>query len=250
LRFDRATATEVLASSFAEWQARAAAQASGRGRDGLVEQLGRRLAVLQELGYVDGWRCSDAGRCLSRIYHEADLLVAEAIAGGALDGAEPSVLAGVLSAAVFERRRARRTPGHEARRPTRRQRGGGDRLGERRRTELSERLSGLVHHAERVRAVEEVHLVPRTRQPEPGLAGAVAAWARGAGFGTVLEVAARDVGEIAPGDFVRTVKQVADLADQVAQVSEEPATAEAAAEAVERLLRGVVASTAAGTTPP
>jgi ATP-dependent RNA helicase HelY len=250
LRFDRAMATEVLRRSFSEWQSSASAQTSGRGRDGLVEQLGRRLAVLQELGYVDGWRSTDAGRCLSRIYHEADLLVAEAIAGGALDGAEPSVLAGVLSAAVFERRRARRTPGHDARRPTRRPRGGGDRLGEHRRTELAERLSGLVHHAERVRAVEEVHLVPRTRQPEPGLAGAVAAWARGAGFATVLEVAARDVGEIAPGDFVRTVKQVADLADQVAQVSEELATAAAAAEAVERLLRGVVASTAAGTTPP
>ncbi|MGH9092755.1 MAG: hypothetical protein ACRDZR_15470, partial [Acidimicrobiales bacterium] len=83
-----------------------------------------------------------------------------------------------------------------------------------------------------------------------GLAGAVAAWARGAPFGTVLEVAARDVGEIAPGDFVRTVKQVADLADQVAQVSPVPATAAAAAEAVDRLLRGVVASTAAGTAQP
>ena len=66
--------------------------------------------------------------------------------------------------------------------------------------------------------------MPRTRQPEPGLAGAVAAWARGARFGTVLEVAARDVGEVAPGDFVRTVKQLADLVGQVALVAPDPAT--------------------------
>ncbi len=66
--------------------------------------------------------------------------------------------------------------------------------------------------------------MPRTRPPEPGLAGAVAAWARGAPFKTVLEVAAVDVGEVAPGDFVRTVRQVADLADQVALVAPDPAT--------------------------
>ena len=41
--------------------------------------------------------------------------------------------------------------------------------------------------------------MPRTRQPEPGLAGAVAAWARGAAFATVLEVAGRDVGRARPG---------------------------------------------------
>ena len=64
-------------------------------------------------------------------------------------------------------------------------------------------------------AIEELHLVPRTRQPAPGLATAVASWARGASFATALGVAARDVGELAPGDFVRTMKSVADLAQQV-----------------------------------
>ena len=71
--------------------------------------------------------------------------------------------------------------------------------------------------------------MPRTRQPEPGLAAAVTAWARGASLATVLEVAAHDVGEIAPGDFVRTVKQLADLAGQVALVAPDQATAAAAA---------------------
>ena len=181
---------------------------------------------------MDGWRLTDAGRRLARVYHEADLLVAEAVAGGALDGAEPSVLAGVLSALVFERRRARRALGPPARRrrpAARRQAAAGRRpaggapAGRAGRAPRAPRLAT----PSAVRALEEVHLVPRTRQPEPGLAGAVAAWARGAPFGTVLEVAARDVGEIAPGDFVRTVKQLADLVDQVAVVAPDPATAAA-----------------------
>jgi len=270
IRFDRPTAVEVLLHSFAQWQAAAREQAGERGS--LLEHLERRLAVLEELGYVDGWRLTDRGRRLSRIYHDADLLVAEAVAGDALSGAEPSIIAGVLSSVVFERRRARRTLGHGTghhgrsgmQAGTRRSRArgggvrasgalgddtrqgrkgsGGDRLGQRRRAELAERLADLDHHATRLRALEEVNLVSRTRRPEPGLAGAVAAWARGASFGTVLEVASRDVGEIAPGDFVRTVKQVADLTGQVAMVARDPATAKAASAAVDMLLRDVVAA--------
>ena len=95
--------------------------------------------------------------------------------------------------------------------------------------------------AERIRAVEEAHQVPRTRQPAPGLATAVASWARGASFSTALAVAARDVGELAPGDFVRTMKSVADLAQQVSHAAADTGVAAAAREAVDALLRGVVA---------
>ena len=309
-RFDRPTALSVLRSSFAQWQADAAARqgrehasdpqrTAGRAarrrrpsvpRDVLVEHLGRRLAVLEELGYVDDWRLTGRGTQLARVYHEADLLVAEALVDGVLDGAEPSVMAGVLSSLVFERRRARRTFGagrhgqhgqHGGRRDDRRddrrdgrtgrpasatlgvggdgvtaealgvgdgpargrqKKGGGDRLGEQRRRELAERLAAVDALGERIRAVEEVHLVPRTRQPEPGLAGAVCAWARGAPLGTVLEVAARDVGEVAPGDFVRTVKQLVDLVGQVATVAADPAVAAAASAAGGLLRRDVVAA--------
>ena len=55
-----------------------------------------------------------SGRRLSRIYHEADLLIAEALGADLLADAEPAVLAGVLSAVVFEPRRARRVPGQQA----------------------------------------------------------------------------------------------------------------------------------------
>ena len=108
--------------------------------------------------------------------------------------------------------------------------------------ELEWRGIALEQVAERIRAVEELHLVPRTRQPSSGLATAVASWARGASFETVLAVAARDVGDLAPGDFVRTVKSVADLVQQVAYAATDPETAASARSAVSLLLRGVVAA--------
>jgi ATP-dependent RNA helicase HelY len=95
--------------------------------------------------------------------------------------------------------------------------------------------------AERIRAAEEAQGVPRTRQPAPGLSTAVASWTRGAPFSTALAVAARDAGELAPGDFVRTVKSVADLAQQVSHTAPDPGVAAAAREAVDLLVRGVVA---------
>ena len=223
-RFDRDTASAVLQRSFAQWQARTP--------DLLLQQLDHRVAVLERMGYLEGWTVTAAGRRLSRIYHEADLLIAEALGADLLAGAEPAVLAGVLSAVVFEPRRARRVPGHAGPRREKQRRPLQDRLGEKRRSELAWRSDALAVLAERIRAIEEQHLVPRTRQPAPGLATAVASWARGASFATALGVAARDVGELAPGDFVRTMKSVADLAQQVSHSAVDTEVATAAREAV------------------
>ena len=56
-RFDRETAAAVLQRSFAQWQARTP--------DLLLQQLGHRVAVLERLGYVQGWSVTPAGRGLS-----------------------------------------------------------------------------------------------------------------------------------------------------------------------------------------
>ncbi|HEY1832256.1 MAG TPA: DEAD/DEAH box helicase [Acidimicrobiales bacterium] len=247
-RFDRGTADEVLHRSFAQWQA--------HKPDLLSRQLGHRVAVLEALGYMHHWNLTPAGERLARIYHESDLLVAEALDTDLLEGAEPAVLAGVLSAVVFEPRRARRIggsgpaagrgqgrgrPGGPPKRPAPKRAPLQDRLGDKRSSDLRRRCEVLVEMGERVRMVEEDLGVPRTRQPSPGLSTAITSWARGASFGTALAVAARDVGELAPGDFVRTVKSVADLVQQVTYASVDPAIGRAAREAVDMLLRGVVA---------
>jgi len=102
-------------------------------------------------------------------------------------------------------------------------------------------MTALEERAVVVREIETVHLVPPQRRPERGLAGAVTSWARGAPFRTALDLAATDVGEVAPGDFVRIVRQVADLADQISKASVDPAIAAAASAAVLLVQRDVAA---------
>ena len=50
-----------------------------RGRtESLARQFDRVLRVMGAWGYVDGWSLTEAGEMLARLYHETDLLVAEA----------------------------------------------------------------------------------------------------------------------------------------------------------------------------
>src|SRR6202030_327535 len=52
-----------------------------RGRtEPLARQFDRVLRVLEAWGYVEGWSLTEAGQQLARVYHECDLLIAEAMA--------------------------------------------------------------------------------------------------------------------------------------------------------------------------
>ncbi len=134
-RFDRDTANEVLHRSFAQWQARKPdllSAAAGPPRGGARRDGVRRRAGPSPLR---------AGGS-SRIYHEADLLIAEALRNDLLADAEPAVLAAVLSAVVFEPRRARRLPGAQGPRRGTRRGQLQDRLGDKRKSELAPALRG------------------------------------------------------------------------------------------------------------
>ena len=64
--------------------------------------------VLEAWGYVDGWQLTDAGEQLARLYTETDLLLAEALREGLLDGLRPPELAAVVSLLHLRASRARR----------------------------------------------------------------------------------------------------------------------------------------------
>ena len=98
-RWTRDEAHRLLAASYGQWQA-------PEGSVSLSAQLDRRLAVLEERDFIEGWRMTEAGHALGSIYHESDLLVTEALRHGLLDGLDPALLAGVVSAFTFEARRA------------------------------------------------------------------------------------------------------------------------------------------------
>src|SRR5664280_2716476 len=224
-RWSRGDAHGLLAAAYGQWQAPA-------GSESLPAQLDRRLAILEKRDFVDGWELTEAGHALASIYHEADLLVAEALRGGLLDGLDPASLAGVASALTFEARRS------------------SEETAEPHGKKVIERLTRLDAVAGELRADERRVGLRRTRRPDAGLARAVIGWAKGATLGTVL----RDA-DVAPGDFVRNVRQLIDLVRQLAQVAAETGTRESAQMAVTLLKRGVVgaddpAALGSATDPP
>jgi superfamily II RNA helicase len=209
-RWTRQEARGLLAASYGQWQAPPDSVS-------LPALLDRRLDILERRGFIDGWQMTEAGGALAAIYHESDLLVAEALRGGLFDGLDPAPMAGVVSALTFEARQS------------------GDDSPQPRQAAVVDRLARLEALAGEVRADERRVGLRRTRRPDGGLARAVIAWASGATLDAVLRET-----EVAPGDFVRNVRQLIDLMRQLSQVTPDPATASSAALAVALLRRGVV----------
>jgi ATP-dependent RNA helicase HelY len=89
----------------------------------------------------------------------------------------------------------------------------------------------------RVRKVEESHQVELTRDLETGFAPTAFHWAQGKPLEDVLADT-----EMAPGDFVRTCKQLLDLLRQIEEVAEGDA-GQSAGSARLAVNRGVVAYT-------
>jgi len=185
----------------------------------LARQFDRVLSVLRDLGYVEGWALTAKGRTLTRIYGEGDLLVGEALAAGLLEGLEPAEVVALLSAVVYEGRE--RVP----------------LAGEMPTAETKERYEQLSRLWRRVRRTEDAHQVQLCRELEAGFATPIHHWAGG----EPLEEVLADT-EMAPGDFVRNCKQLADLLRQIEEVAE-PAVAELVRSGREAVLRGVVAYT-------
>ena len=194
-----------------------------RGRtESLARQFDRVLRVLEAWGYVEGWALTDAGNQLARVYHEADLLVAECLGAGLLDGLDPSAVAGLASVFTFEARRPGPAPAPWFPSATVRQR-----------WLAVERLATELNEAE-----DEAGL-PLTRLPDPGFLPLAYGWAAGDDLEQVI--ADEDV---SGGDFVRNVKQLIDLLRQMGEVAPNPDTASAARRGAEALFRGVVAASA------
>jgi ATP-dependent RNA helicase HelY len=186
----------------------------------LARQFDRVLKVLGGLNYVKGFSLTERGERLARIYGEGDILMAEALAEGAFDGLSTAETAALVSAFVYESRD--RTPRGPVEMPT---------------AELRARYRALQGLWRRIRDVEERHQVELCRELDPGFMGTAFHWAEGKALEDVLIET-----EMAPGDFVRTCKQLLDLLRQVEDVADgEAATlARAAREAVNR---GVVSYT-------
>jgi ATP-dependent RNA helicase HelY len=187
----------------------------------LAREFDAVLGLLGERGYVDltEWRLTGAGEMLARIFHESDLLVAEAVRLGLLDDLDAPTLAGLVSTFVYEHRSPEDPPAPWFPSSVVRERWHSIE-GLSRELDALERRSGLTQH----------------RPPDATFFAIAHAWVAGEGFAAL--VAEED---LTGGDFVRTMKQLIDLLGQIAQVAPDRATRAMARDAAERAFRGVIA---------
>ncbi|HEV2239656.1 MAG TPA: helicase-related protein, partial [Streptosporangiaceae bacterium] len=189
----------------------------------IARTFDRVCAVLDQLGYTDGDTVTAEGRRLAGLYAELDLLTAECLRRGLWDGLGPAELAACVSALTFESRRPDdagppRLPPGQAR----------------------EVLAAMVRVWGELDGIEKDHQLAFLREPDLGFAWTAHAWARGRSLEEVLSP------DLTPGDFVRAVKQLIDLLDQVAAAAGPTPVAATARGAISALRRGVVAYSSVG----
>ena len=193
----------------------------GRRTTTLARRFEQVLAVLQERGYVDGWRLTPVGETLTGVYNESDLLVVEALRSDLFDGLDVAELAAVASTLVYETRGPEPPDWHGM--PT----------------DASQRAWKRVMALWRdIRKDEDAHGVELTREPDPGFAASAYLWGSGAALEDVLGE------DDAAGDFVRSTKQLIDLLRQLIEVSESADQRALIKTTVDTIQRGVVAYSA------
>ena len=167
------------------------------GRSHVIARTFERVCmVLDELGYLDGDTVTPDGRRLARLYSELDLVAAECLRRGSWTGLNPAELAACVSVLTFESRQQPEdaAPARLPKGPVR------DVL-----TDMSRTWVELEH-------LERRNGLSFLREPDPGFVWAAFRWVRGAKLEDVLE----SVPGLTPGDFVRAIKQLMDLLDQIA----------------------------------
>jgi ATP-dependent RNA helicase HelY len=165
----------------------------------IARTFDRVCTVLDELGYLDGDQVTSAGQRLTRLYAELDLVAAECLRRGLWDGLNPAELAACVSVLSFESRRQVEEAG-----PARMPHG-----------PVRDVLTAMARAWGELDHLEQRHGLSFLRQPDPSFVWAAYRWARGAKLEDVLD----SVPGLTPGDFVRSMKQLIDLLDQITVAS-------------------------------
>jgi ATP-dependent RNA helicase HelY len=161
----------------------------------IARTFDRVCRVLERLSYLDGDTVTPDGQRLARLYSELDLLAAECLRRGLWDGLSPAELAACVSALSFESRQA------DDAQPPRLPKG-----------PVPEALAATIRTWGELDQLEKDNELSFLREPDLGFAWAAYRWARGARLEKVLD----ESPDLTPGDFVRSVKQLIDLLDQIA----------------------------------
>jgi len=223
--YDKDDAHRLVRSSFAQFLS----------EEPLTRQLDAVISLLDEREYIRGWALTPDGERLVAIYHDCDLLIAEAMRTGLFDGLDAEELTELISVFTYE---ARRDAGEQIM-PT---------------STLNDRFISLDVLATTLRARERALRLPETRTLDTGFAALAGAWISGRDLSLILmpqRKNRRDPVSAEPimtgGDFVRNIKQLVDLLRQISLSPGPSAFKPVAAQAAEQLVRGIVlASTGVG----
>jgi ATP-dependent RNA helicase HelY len=217
-RMRAAGQTERLERELADVGSRVAGHHRSLSRD-----FDRVLGVLEHRRYVDRaadtWALTAKGTMLARVFHECDLLITECADRGLLDDLDAPRLAGLLSVFVHEHRSPEPPPPPWF--PD---------------AESRQRWLRILAASEDLAAEERACGLGSHRPPDPGFFAAAHGWVLGHQLSTVVGDE-----ELTGGDFVRTMKQLIDLARQLADVAPSPSTRAVAREVAELAYRGIVA---------
>ncbi|HEX6301930.1 MAG TPA: DEAD/DEAH box helicase [Acidimicrobiia bacterium] len=187
---------------------------------GLVEEFQAIQRLLGRLDYLDGWSLTPRGTRLRRVYNEVDLLVTEAVERGILYGLEMPELVAITSVFVYEPRSDNvSTPDWPN-------------------DLLAQRWEDIERLWRELNVLETEYRLTPMRRPDPGFGRVAFEWAGGASFDDLTS------GPMAPGDFVRVSRQLADLLRQLRDAA--PEMRDEADAALWGVDRGVVAAQGVG----
>jgi len=186
----------------------------------IAKTFDRVCDVLTELEYIRADKTLPQGQILAKIYAESDLLLTEAIRQGLLDKLSAPELVSVISCVIFEARTqetlAPRIPSGN----------------------VQSVLAQVVSLWSQLETLESKHQVKTQREPDFGFCWIAFRWANGHSLQSVLKGS-----DLSVGDFVRSMRQLIDLLNQVSTAS--PTLRPRCREALTRIDRGVVAYMAA-----
>lgn len=197
-----------------------------RENDGLLSRVENRTnviartfdevcKVLQKIGYISDFKVTEQGRILAKIYGESDLTIAETVRSGVLDRLTDLEIASLLSVFIY----VSRNP-EPPKIPTK---------------DLQLALTDVVKIWSKLQDLENEFSLKLQREPDLGFCYIVHRWGSGNGLNSVLRNS-----DLSVGDFVRNMKQLIDLLNQIAIAA--PHLKDKCRSALSKLERGVVAT--------
>lgn len=174
--------------------------------------------LLARRGFINGWSLTEKGITLRNVFHELDVVIAEVLWSGVLESLSQADLVVLMSAFVYESRSRDTDPSESV--PPKHLRDAGAAV-----RQIHRQINSQL---------DQATLAP-LRDLDFGMSGAILVWYNGGSLSSSLSDE-----EYAAGDFVRAVRNLIDLLNQIAEIAPSATVRENAKLACEKLDRGVV----------